>query len=66
MNLDNIMLDFNGHIKLVDFALAKENVTGTTEGASTICGSLSYIAPELISCSSYGTNVDWWSLGTYI
>ena len=40
---DNILIDKNGHIKLIDMGLSKQLVHNRT---STICGTPGYIAPE--------------------
>ena len=59
---ENILIDSKGHIKLTDFGLSKI-VTNIEEKSFTICGTLQYIAPEIISGEGYNESVDWWSLG---
>eukprot|EP01094_Clydonella_sp_ATCC50884_P009163 TRINITY_DN1869_c0_g1_i4.p1 TRINITY_DN1869_c0_g1~~TRINITY_DN1869_c0_g1_i4.p1 ORF type:complete len:374 (-),score=113.09 TRINITY_DN1869_c0_g1_i4:753-1874(-) len=59
---ENIMLDGDGHIGVTDFGLAKVNVTDK-EGASTFCGTVEYMAPEIIKNEEHGYAVDWWALG---
>ena len=58
---ENLLLDREGHIKLCDFGLCKEDVTGDT--VKTICGTPEYLAPEVLQHKTYGKSVDWWSLG---
>ena len=61
---ENLLLDRLGHIKLCDFGLCKEDVTGDT--VKTICGTPEYLAPEVLQHKTYGKSVDWWSLGNVI
>ena len=45
---ENILIDSDGHIKLADFGLAKENVTNDTPN-KTFCGSPQYLSPEMVT-----------------
>jgi serine/threonine protein kinase len=60
---ENILLDSEGHVKLVDFGLAKEGVSDAAEGAHSFCGTNEYLSPEVIDRQGHGFVVDWWSLG---
>ena len=60
---ENILLDGEGHIKLVDFGLAKEGVHEPAEGANSLCGTPEYLSPEVLNRQGHGTAVDWWNLG---
>ena len=45
---ENILIDADGHIKLADFGLAKENVKNDVPN-KTFCGSPQYLSPEMLS-----------------
>ena len=62
---ENVLLDEEGHIRLTDFGLSKESITGDTL-THTFCGTPEYLAPEIIHGAGYNTAVDWWSLGTLL
>ena len=62
---ENILLDAKGHIKLTDFGLSKM-LNYSKEKAFTICGTIQYIAPEMLMNKGYDKCIDWWSLGCLI
>ncbi|XP_033747555.1 ribosomal protein S6 kinase beta-1-like [Pecten maximus] len=59
---ENILLDNLGHVKLTDFGLCKESINGGAV-THTFCGTIEYMAPEILTRSGHGKAVDWWSLG---
>ncbi|XP_031625395.1 serine/threonine-protein kinase S6KL [Contarinia nasturtii] len=64
---ENILLDDKFHIKLTDFGLSKFLKIG--QSTNTICGTLQYMAPEIIlgirsgNFVTYDHSVDWYALG---
>ncbi|PYI11138.1 hypothetical protein BO78DRAFT_162857 [Aspergillus sclerotiicarbonarius CBS 121057] len=65
LKLDNIMLTLDGHIKVADYGLCKENMWyGAT--TSTFCGTPEFMAPEILLDKRYGRAVDWWAFGVLI
>jgi p70 ribosomal S6 kinase len=59
---ENILLDAQGHVKLTDFGLCKESIDESTV-THTFCGTIEYMAPEILTRLGHGKAVDWWSLG---
>ncbi|ESO00477.1 hypothetical protein HELRODRAFT_157371 [Helobdella robusta] len=65
LKLDNVMIDSDGHVKLTDFGMCKENITSNVN-TTTYCGTPDFLAPEIILRKPYGKSVDWWAFGVFI
>lgn len=66
---ESILIAQDGHIKLGDFTFAKNLDPMYQNGKTfTICGSLEYLAPEMVQQKKegYGLQIDWWALGIII
>ena len=57
---ENLLFGKKGLLKLCDFGWAKEL---TLENRSTFCGTVEYMAPEIVGSENYDFSVDIWSLG---
>ena len=57
---ENILIGEDNKIKLCDFGWAKEL---SLENRSTFCGTVEYMAPEIVGSENYDYGVDIWSLG---
>nr|KAG5690917.1 hypothetical protein BaRGS_003408 [Batillaria attramentaria] len=65
LKLDNLLLDSEGYLKIADFGLCKEGM-GFGDRTSTFCGTPEFLAPEVLTETSYTRAVDWWGLGVLI
>jgi len=59
--LCSILLDADGHISLTDFGLSKQPLDD--EKAYSFCGTVEYMAPEVVNRKGHCYVADWWSFG---
>ncbi|KAI9332680.1 hypothetical protein BDR26DRAFT_869145 [Obelidium mucronatum] len=62
LKLENILMCPDGHIKVADYGICKENIP-YGQFTHTFIGTPNYMAPEIFAGKEYGRSVDWWSLG---
>ncbi|XP_014288774.1 ribosomal protein S6 kinase 2 beta isoform X1 [Halyomorpha halys] len=58
---ENILLDEEGHISLTDFGLSKQPIDD--QKAYSFCGTVEYMAPEVVNRKGHSFAADWWSFG---
>jgi len=58
---ENVLLDFQGNAKLVDFGCCKK-----APRANTLVGTPEYFAPEAILGKGYTSAIDWWAVGVMV
>lgn len=54
-------LCFSSSLHFVDFGLSKEAVED--KKTFSFCGTVEYMAPEVVNRKGHGTTADWWSFG---
>ena len=59
--ISSLLLDDLGHIAVTDFGLSKENLEN--DKAYSFCGTVEYMAPEVVSRKGHTFAADWWSFG---
>lgn len=66
---ENILIDKDGYLRITDFGLSKIISQGRSESkaglrrTTTFCGTLEYMAPEIMQNRNYSNSVDWFSFG---
>lgn len=72
IKLENITLDHGGHVKLIDFGLAKQLARRAPKSADepprfgftfTHVGTSYYFSPEMVSGAGHSLATDWWQVG---
>ena len=62
---DNIIIDADGHALITDFGLAKFGITYKNKTHS-FCGSVAYLAPEMLNKIGHNLSLDWYLFGVLI
>jgi len=66
IKLENILMDSKGKVTLIDFGLC-DLILSQTQESEKFCGSMDYVAPEVIARPSYnGKQADCYSLGVVL
>ena len=58
----NVGLDSEGNVKLLDFGLCKQGMD-FIDVTTTFCGSIAYLAPEMLKKKGHSQTLDWYLLG---
>lgn len=62
---DNVVFDEDGHALLTDFGLSKTGM-GASSVSNSFCGSVAYLAPEMLRRAGHTKSIDWYLLGVLI
>ncbi|MCQ2815806.1 MAG: serine/threonine-protein kinase [archaeon] len=60
-----LLLDSEGYIKVMDFSIAKSNISNTSF-TKTSCGLPEYRSPEMLQGGEYGRSTDIWTMGIFL
>ena len=65
------MIDYEGYLRITDFGMSKihreekekDELADGLRRTTTFCGTLEYMAPEMMLNKNYSSSVDWFSFG---
>ncbi|KAG5189044.1 kinase-like domain-containing protein [Tribonema minus] len=60
---ENLLIGYDGEVRLADFGWSVHTMTNRRQ---TFCGTLDYLAPELVEGHSHSTAVDNWQVGVLL
>ena len=60
---ENILIGYNYELKISDFGWS---VHAPSQKRKTLCGTIDYLPPEMLTQQSYDHNVDLWCLGVLV
>ncbi|MDR3070872.1 MAG: PASTA domain-containing protein, partial [Propionibacteriaceae bacterium] len=63
---ENVLISDRNQIKVADFGLAKPVASNTNSNTGTLMGSISYVAPEIVTNSPYDARADVYALGVML
>lgn len=59
---ENLVLDSDNNVKICDFGWSAE-VKSSHQFRTTFCGTVDYMAPEMLNNKPYNSSLDIWCLG---
>jgi serine/threonine protein kinase len=60
---ENVLIDSEGHIRIIDFGFSKIMKDIHVDRCKTNCGTPGYAAPEVMMGIDYNYKADIWSIG---